>query len=144
MKKYVFSIIMIIYTLSLFCNTLNVGPGQEYSTIQAAVNVALDQDIILLHPFTYTENVVLDNFLNGTLLIKSLDPQDSNIVGNTIVRPLSYFEPTFIRTASQQNTSVNIEISGLSINEGYTALRIYDIFDTIHFNISYCYFENNE
>jgi len=39
--------------------TLNVGPGQTYSTIQSAINAAQDFDTVLVAPGTYTENIDL-------------------------------------------------------------------------------------
>lgn len=42
---------------SAFANVLVVGPGQTYTTIQAAVNAAADGDTILVKPGTYTASV---------------------------------------------------------------------------------------
>jgi hypothetical protein len=39
--------------------TLNVGPGQTYTTIQSAINAASDFDTVLVAPGTYTENIDL-------------------------------------------------------------------------------------
>jgi parallel beta-helix repeat protein len=40
--------------------TLNVGPGQPYATIQAAVNAAKPGDLIVVMPGTYSESVVVN------------------------------------------------------------------------------------
>ena len=40
--------------------TLQVGPGQTYSTIQAAVNAANNDDVIQVHDGTYRENVIVN------------------------------------------------------------------------------------
>ncbi|MEM2962781.1 MAG: right-handed parallel beta-helix repeat-containing protein, partial [Candidatus Bathyarchaeia archaeon] len=42
---------------------LHVGPGQPYTTIQAAVNAANPGDTIIVHPGTYDEQVVVDKSL---------------------------------------------------------------------------------
>ena len=39
---------------------LHVGPGQEFSTIQLAIDEADDYDIIIVHDGTYNENVNVD------------------------------------------------------------------------------------
>jgi nitrous oxidase accessory protein NosD len=42
-------------------SVLHVGPGQDYGTIQAALDDSEDLDVIVVHPATYSENVVVDN-----------------------------------------------------------------------------------
>lgn len=42
--------------------TLTVGPGQTFATIQAAVNAANGGDTVLIYPGTYEENVVVSNY----------------------------------------------------------------------------------
>jgi hypothetical protein len=42
---------------------LHVGPGQTYSTIQAAITAASDGDTIIVHAGTYDEQVVVDKSL---------------------------------------------------------------------------------
>ena len=46
--------------------TLNVGNGQTYSTIQAAINAANDNDVVYVHSGTYNENLVISKTINLT------------------------------------------------------------------------------
>jgi hypothetical protein len=48
--------------------TLNVGPGQTYTTIQSAINAAKDFDTVLVAPGTYTENI---DFLGKWITVTS-------------------------------------------------------------------------
>lgn len=45
--------------------TLNVGPGQAYTTIQSAINAALDRYVIHVTNGSYTENVTINHALGG-------------------------------------------------------------------------------
>jgi len=40
--------------------TLNVGPGQQYTSIESAVDAASDGDVINLAAGTYVENIIID------------------------------------------------------------------------------------
>ncbi|MDP8204694.1 MAG: T9SS type A sorting domain-containing protein [Candidatus Tenebribacter mawsonii] len=144
MKKYYLLALILVLSISIAMATeLHVGPGQQYSTIQNAVDVANPYDVIILHPFTYVENVNLDNFQEGYLTIRSTDPQDPNIVETTVVNPANQNTPTFLRTTSPEDSYTSITISGLTISDGGTAIRIYDIFWPTYFFINYCVIENN-
>lgn len=43
--------------------TSAVGPGQSHTTIQSAIDAAAGKDVVLIHPGTYIENVVIDKAL---------------------------------------------------------------------------------
>jgi len=59
-------------------DTLHVGSGQTYSTIQAAINAANESDTIYVHSGTYTENIVIDK----TLTITGEGSGSTTITGN--------------------------------------------------------------
>jgi hypothetical protein len=56
-------------------------PG-EFPTIQAAVNAALDGDVVIVDPGTYVETV---NTLGKAITIRSTDPASPGIVASTIL-----------------------------------------------------------
>lgn len=56
-------------------------PG-EYSTIQAAIDVAVDGDVVIVEPGTYYENI---NFNGKNIVLTSTDPNDSAVVASTII-----------------------------------------------------------
>lgn len=77
-KKYfkLISGILTLLTVGVFCgcegqeNSLTVGEGKMYKTIQAAVDAANDGDVILVYPGTYTESV---SVVGKTLTIKGIN-----------------------------------------------------------------------
>ena len=56
-------------------------PG-DYSTIQAAINAASNHCVIVVYPGTYNENI---DFNGKNVVLRSVDPTDSDIVAGTIV-----------------------------------------------------------
>src|SRR5690348_9101457 len=58
--------------------TLTVGSGQDFTTIQAAVDAASAGDTIAVKPGTYSEQVTIPDDLDG-LTLKSTKPQGAII-----------------------------------------------------------------
>ena len=57
--------------------TLNVGPGQPYSTIQSAINAAAPGDTVLVAPGTYYENLLVQN---KSIALKSIAGAATTII----------------------------------------------------------------
>jgi parallel beta-helix repeat protein len=57
-------------------------PSPEYITIQSAINNCIDNDTVVVNPGTYFENV---NFLGKAITVRSINPDDPNIVTATII-----------------------------------------------------------
>lgn len=58
----------------------------DFSTIQAAINAAVDGDIVIVEPNTYTGDGNRDIDFNGlAITVRSTDPDDPDIVAATII-----------------------------------------------------------
>ncbi|MFA7485428.1 MAG: right-handed parallel beta-helix repeat-containing protein, partial [Phycisphaerae bacterium] len=81
MKRHFLIIVFIVYISTVSGETLYVRPG-HYTNIQAAINDAVNWDIIVVDPGTYYENI---NFLGKAITLTSLDPNDPCTVASTII-----------------------------------------------------------
>lgn len=60
---------------------LRVGQGEQFTTIQEAVNAAKIGDTIIVLPGTYNENVTI----NKMLTLKGTDPEDEATIDTTVI-----------------------------------------------------------
>ena len=117
----------------------------EYSTIQSAINSANDYDKVTVFPGTYNEDLTM----NGkNIILSSLNPEDPNIVNNTIIdaEPLLY-RSVFIFEGTENEDCL---ITGFTITGGEPigtfekgsggGIRGYSAKATV----SYCVFKNNK
>jgi hypothetical protein len=85
--------------------TFNVSSGQS---IQAAVNLASDDDLILVGPGTYTENLVLSDV---NVIIQSTDgPQVTIIDGNNLA--------SVVRCTALTSGACRFEMDGFTLTNG--------------------------
>jgi serine protease len=66
--------------LSAATYTVGYGPGYDFSTIRAAINIANNGDTIYVSPGTYNENI---NFNNKLLTLQSIAGADKTIIAGT-------------------------------------------------------------
>ncbi|MHC4755365.1 MAG: right-handed parallel beta-helix repeat-containing protein [Planctomycetota bacterium] len=77
--KKAFILIIISISASVSAGTLIVGPGES---IQNAIDTAGIDDIIVVEPGRYYENI---DFHGKAVVLRSLNPDDPNIVAQTII-----------------------------------------------------------
>ena len=84
-------------------------------SIQDAIDAASTGTLITLHPGTYYENITID--VRG-IGIRSINPDDPNIVNNTIIDGSNSGIVVKIQNSDQGNGTV---LSGVKIQNGYSA-----------------------
>ncbi len=85
MKLYVLLITVLLPSLLIgITRTVSLDGTQQYTSIQAAVNVSMNGDVVLVHPGRYIENITLIGRSISILSLYSVDPLQSYIE-NTII-----------------------------------------------------------
>jgi parallel beta-helix repeat protein len=111
-------LITVAFTLcwtQVSAQTLYVSSG-EYSSIQSAINDANDGDTIVVSVGTYQENI---NFLGKVITVRSVDPNDPNVVVATIIdgsNPVDLNIGSAVTFNSGEDT--NSVLSGFTITGG--------------------------
>ncbi|HPV14763.1 MAG TPA: DUF1565 domain-containing protein [Candidatus Cloacimonadota bacterium] len=105
-------LILLLLPLSLGADILQVAldGSQAFSSIQAAVDAATEQDTILVHPGTYYENVWIEN-KNLTLGSLELCTSDSSYVSQTIINGNQSGSCIGVKSSE-------VSIQGLSLTNG--------------------------
>ena len=86
MKNTSISSIVFLMILVGFAPATTRRIPDEYSTIQDAINASVDGDVVIVAPGTYTGDGNRDiDFLGKAITVKSVDPNDPNIVASTII-----------------------------------------------------------
>lgn len=90
-------------------------PGTAFATIQMGINTTLNGDTVIVFPGQYLEveefNDDYIDFLGKNITLTSLDPNDPNIVANTIISGNVEFEGT---------EDANCVLRGFTINDPYS------------------------
>jgi len=97
--KKIITLVFFLCLASALAGTLEVGPGQSYATVQAAINAASAGDVINIHNGTYTENL---SKIPNSVTIQNNTGDSPILVGRILV-----------------GSSSNVTIDGLEI-KGWT------------------------
>ncbi|HUT30827.1 MAG TPA: right-handed parallel beta-helix repeat-containing protein [Sedimentisphaerales bacterium] len=81
MKRFALVVTLLLCGSQARARILTVGPA-GYGTIQSAINDANDGDTVVVAAGAYQENI---NFLGKAITVRSTDPNDPNVVSETII-----------------------------------------------------------
>lgn len=93
----------------------NITAGKRYDYIRFAINDANAGDELVASEGTYYENI---DFRGKNLIVRSTNPQDSNVVASTIIRGSS-FGPVVTFADGEDS---NCLLSGFTITDGNTGI----------------------
>jgi len=88
----------------------------EYGTIQAAIDAAVDGDVVIIAPDIYTGKGNRNIDFNGKAInVRSIDPNDPNIVAATVIDCEGRARGFFFRSGEDLNSV----LAGLTITNGH-------------------------
>ena len=133
------------YILAFEYGVQNQMTEQWYQTIQDAINDANDFDEIVVYPGTYYEKI---NFLGKPITVRSIDPDDWDIVATTVIDANDYSDATGMGVTFESNEGPDSVLSGFTITGADTGVRIYGTsYQTSGFTspiVEKCIVENSE
>jgi len=137
MKKIIF-ILIFAFPFTANCQIINI-PG-DYSSIQEGIDVASDDDTVLVHPGTYYEHL---NWSNKTITLASLFliTGDTNYISTTIIDGEASGRVLFIDGAYEEGKLCGFTIqNGWESTESGAGLRLQNSFLQISdMHIKNCY-----
>jgi hypothetical protein len=115
MKRFLLIAAFTLCWTQVSAQTLYV-PSAEYNTIQSAINDTNDGDAIVVSAGTYQENI---NFLGKAITVRSVDPNDPNVVAATIIDGSNPIDPNVGSVVTFNNgEDTNSVLSGFTIQNG--------------------------
>ena len=114
MKKAILLSVVLLAAVRCQARTITVdddGPC-DFNNVQAAIDDSEDGDEIIVSPGTYTENI---NFNGKNITLTSADPNDPNVVANTILDG-DYKGPVVFFANGEDANSV---LAGFTITKGW-------------------------
>ncbi|MBA7703277.1 hypothetical protein ES703_112059 [subsurface metagenome] len=121
--------ISILFVLLGVCGTAHAeiiyvdddGPG-DFTNIQAAIDAAVDGDVVIIAPDTYTGDGNRDiDFHGKAITVRSIDPNDPNIVAVTIIDCNGTRIDPHRGFYFHSNEDANSVLAGLTITNGYAS-----------------------
>lgn len=105
-------IVCFVFCMSVYAEAITVGTaGEDFSTIQAAINAASDDDEIIVSEGTYVENI---DFGGKNIVLRSTDPTNPTTVQNTVIDG-NHVDSVVTFSGSESNQCV---LSGFTIMNG--------------------------
>lgn len=115
MKRFWIITSVILICMKVQAAILHVPSGQ-YSSIQAAIDDAQNNDTIIVDPNTYYENI---NFRGKDITLTSTDPNDPEVVATTIINGSNPQDPNFASVVTFNSAETNKAIlTGFTITAG--------------------------
>lgn len=114
MKKIGLAILIIL--CCCYVQAQNLYVPTEHTSIQSAIDAAGNGDVIIVDPNTYYENI---NFLGKAITVRSIDPNDPDVVAATIIDGSLYDDPNNASVVTFNSGEGNDSIlAGLTITGG--------------------------
>ncbi len=115
MKRYLVFAAFVLCCSTTWGRELQVSP-EDYNSIQSAIDDANDDDVVTVAAGTYQENI---DFLGKAITVRSVDPNDPNVVASTIIDGSNSVDPNFGSVVTFKNgEDANSVLSGFTIENG--------------------------
>ena len=115
LRHFILTCLLLLVISPLHARIIHV-PGDS-TTIQGAINGALNGDTVMVAPGTYYEHDI--DFIGKAITVMGTDPEDSAVVAATVVDANSE-GMVYLFHSGEDSTSI---LSGLSITGGYIRFR---------------------
>ncbi|MHC4624936.1 MAG: right-handed parallel beta-helix repeat-containing protein [Planctomycetota bacterium] len=128
-----------VLAASAQAGTITVGPGGGYNftSIQAAIGAAGPGDTVLVYTGRYYENI---DFLGKAITVKSINPQDPNIVAGTVIDANGLGSVVTFNSGEGADSV----LEGLTITNGHAfSGGGIDLFGSARPTVSYCAITDN-
>jgi len=111
-----FCLISVIFVLPLQVVAQTRSVPTQYPTIQAAIDIADNNDVVIVNPGIYYENI---NFDGKAITVRSTNPYDPNIVAATVIDGSNPDDPNYASVVTFSSGENNDSIlSGFTITGG--------------------------
>ena len=91
----------------------NINVPADYSSIQEAIDAAIDGDVVIVNPNTYYENI---NFLGKAITVRGTDPNDWDVVAATIIEGNQVGKCNYV--TFEQGEGHDSILSGFTVQNG--------------------------